>query len=90
MKSVQPALDAFTTQENMYHFEGESGVRKLTKVVEALGYKDRYTGSLEAFLADNSGALEALLEWIGNQRSTEWVDSIKEHLHEPLVEDDDE
>lgn len=53
------ALDLYMDQEQMYSFEGESGVRKFEQLISVLGYRD-----LREFLADNSGAIEAMLGFV--------------------------
>lgn len=58
-----------------YHFEGSGGVNDFTKFVKILGY-----GDIEDFLADNSGATNAMVEWIQTVNSPEWKASIEEAL----------
>jgi hypothetical protein len=68
------ALDLYLDQENLYSFEGHSGVRKFEQVVKVLGYRD-----VTDFLADNSGALEAMLgfvhDWV--ERNSEWKEALQ-------------
>lgn len=57
-----------------YSLEGESGVEALNFVTKELDYKDdgfRYGSSFERFLADNPGAVEAVLKWIDNNYQNE-------------------
>ena len=65
-------------------YEGERGVRNLEKLTEALGYGQGYMRgrALEEFLSDNSGAIEALLEFISNNvdQVPEWEESLSEVL----------
>jgi len=59
----------------------------LEKVCEAIGYKgDMFGNVLENFLRDNSGAQQAIVDWIGEQESPEW----KENLESMLEEDEDD
>ena len=84
--SLQEKIEALMDQEQMHTFEGRRGVANLCKLVRALGYKDpNYGGQLESgaylndlllFLEDNSGAIEAIVEWVGKRKSHEWNDSI--------------
>lgn len=74
-------------------FEGETGLKNLNTVAQILGYKQSpwANGSpLEEFLCDNSGAIEAILEWIKAQNFREWVESIESELPENSGEDEDE
>jgi hypothetical protein len=52
-------------------FEGQSGVRSLTNLVGVLGYTD-----IEDFLCDNSGAMEAMINWIGSRADIDWSHKI--------------
>lgn len=69
--SLQDFLDA----NNIYRFESDT--RNLEKVTEALGYLD-----LREFLGDNSGAQQAIIEWIAEwvERSPEWKASLKKEM----------
>lgn len=75
--------------------EGRPGVENLCKLANALGYKDRQhfgqfqggcIGDLIEFLEDNSGAIEAIKEWISGIEAPEW----KENLLSNLPEKDEE
>lgn len=74
-------LDAF----DLYRFEGESGVRNLEKIVSDVGgYRDIYQ-----FLADNSGAVNGIVEFIAEwtERNSDWQANL-ESLVGPGKEDD--
>lgn len=89
-KTFAETLDQYTEQNRMYHFEGDSGLAKLEKIAEAIGYEKHgflYGSPLEVFLSDNPGAQQALLEWISDNGTPEWQESLEAEL-EP--EDDDE
>lgn len=97
--SLQDKIEQLMDQENMHTFEGRRGVANLCKIVRALGYKDpHYGGQLESgaflndlllFLEDNSGAIEAIITWVGKRKSNEWIDNIAALLPEGN-EDDEE
>lgn len=75
-------IDQFIEQEEMYSFEGSRGVRNLQKLVRAL---DHNYHDINAFLDDNSGAIEAIVEWIRNGHlpavlKREWADNIRGEL----------
>lgn len=92
MNTIREPLDQYIDQECLHTFEGRRGVVNLVKITRLLGYKDpQYFGSLGGaeslgdlltFLEDNSGAIEAVVSWIGTQRSTEWAEAIKAELNE--------
>ena len=75
-------IEKYTDQEKMYHFEGGRGVNNFEKIIKVLGYRD-----MDGFLEDNSGCLQAMVEWIGTQSNTEWVEAMESVLPDP--EDDD-
>ena len=75
-------LDKFMGQNNLWHFEGYQAERNFAKLVGALGYSNT-----EEFFGDNSGAYEAVIEWIKDRNAPEWKESVADHL---LPSDDDE
>lgn len=72
---MEDMLDHYMDQESMTSLEGQRGVSNFTQIVKTLGYAD-----LDSFLADNSGALEAMLEWIGKRNDPDWRDKMLPHL----------
>jgi hypothetical protein len=67
----------------LHNVEGESGLARFEKMLNALGYKDtglRLGSAVECFLSDNSGATEALIDWIAEQNSEEWADGLESQL----------
>jgi LPS sulfotransferase NodH len=90
-------LEQFMDQEQIVQYEGRRGTTNLCKVVRAIGYNDpqqfgqldrgAFIGDLIEFLDDNSGAIEALVNWIDKQRSTEWDDALKAQLIDEPEED---
>lgn len=87
MTTVNEALDKFINEEKIYSMEGRRGVENLCTIARQLGYKDpMYWGQLSSkailgdlilMLEDNSGMIEAMIKWIGNQRSAEWISSLQ-------------
>jgi hypothetical protein len=77
------ALELYIDQENLYSFEGPRGVRNFEQVVKVLGYSD-----VREFLADNSGALEALLGFVHDwtERNSEWKEALQGELFEDEVD----
>lgn len=69
-RSIENWMDATKT----YSFEGSRGIRNFTKLVSMLGYS-----SMDDFLEDNPGCLEAMVTWIGSQNSTDWKSKFAEH-----------
>jgi hypothetical protein len=96
---LQEAIEAFRCQNNLERTEGMTGVKNLAKLVNALGYSDfsRYgqmpggacMGDIFEFLSDNSGAIDALIEWIGTRNIPEWTEALSSQI-EIEGEDDDE
>jgi hypothetical protein len=66
--------------KNFRSVEGERGVQNLRDLVETLGYGRGYMSnrSIEDFLTDNPGAIEAILEFVGDwvPRNSDWEDKI--------------
>ncbi len=85
-KDFSELLAEFTEQEKLYNFEGESGLKRFEKVIEAIGYKAhgfRFGNLIEVFLADNPGAVAALIEFIEEwgDKGTEWKESLESNLN---------
>ena len=72
---MTPALDKYLTDNRLWNLEGESGVRNFEKIVRDVGgYRD-----LHSFLADNPGALTAMMEFISEwmPRNQEWQENLE-------------
>lgn len=85
-KDMDELVEAFVEHNRFYSMEGNQGVSRFTQVVAAIGYNHHsgdYGHPILNFLADNSGAIEKLMEWIGDQNSSEW----KENMVNTLLED---
>lgn len=90
-------LNKYLDENKMYHFEGNSGVKNLCRLVRAIGYRDVMNfgqfdynasyGDLFTFLEDNPGAIDCLVGWIEKNGTDEWVENLESHLPE---EDEDE
>lgn len=91
-------LDAYIKQESMHSFEGRRGVKAMCQLARAVGYKDpQYFGQLSSkaaigdlimMLEDNSGMIEAMLEWMRDRNVQEWKEALEEQL--PEQEDDND
>ena len=86
-------LNTFQNKKKMFHFEGDSGMARLNELFETLGYGHnfRYGSPVEHFLSDNSGACEALIEWVA--ANGDYVEEWKENLQgalDDLADDDEE
>jgi hypothetical protein len=87
-KSGYEVMQEFLDENKMHHFEGDRGVKQLNEICKALGYKEQcYMNgtSLEEFLRDNSGACQAIVDWI-----TEWIDRCPEWKEALSFEEDEE
>lgn len=74
-----------------WHFEGDSGLAKLESLVETLGYVQtgfRFGNPIEAFLSDNPGACEAVVEFIREwaDRNTDWRENLAAAVSEAEFE----
>ena len=75
-------IEKYCDQEKMYHFEGGRGVNNFEKIIKVLGYRD-----MDGFLEDNSGCIQAMIEWLGTQSNSEWTEAMEMELPEPEDED---
>lgn len=76
-------VDRYIDQNNLTRTEGPAGVRNLEKLVAALGYSADFSASaIHAFLEDNSGCIEAMIEWIRDRNVSEWKESLESQLSE--------
>ena len=87
-------LDKYVEENNLYSFEGDSGLARLNKLCCAMGYNEsgfKYGTSLESFLSDNPGACNAIFEWIQEtiEGVPEWSELLSDQLTEEDSEDDD-
>lgn len=95
---MSEVLDKFCEQNNLYCFEGRRGVEALCKIARACGYKDpMYWGQLTSgacvgdliqMLEDNSGLVEAMLEWVGNTQVH--TETIANSLEEEVENEDED
>jgi hypothetical protein len=86
---LSEVLNEYTNRRG-FHTEGESGVNSLEELVKAMGYEDQFGTAIDHFLSDNSGCIQAILEWIGEQNIQEWAEGIESQLTEEDDEDSDE
>ena len=97
--TLDEVLDKFMDQENLTRLEGRKGVENLCTIARAIGYKDpQYYGQLThkaaigdliMMLEDNSGMIEAMLEWMKDRNVQEWNESLREQLQEEAESDTD-
>ena len=92
-------VDQFFTQENIYRFEGRAGLEALCRLAAALGYKDPMywgqitskatIGDLICMLEDNSGMIEAMIEWVKDINAPAWRESLEEQLEMEFEEEEE-
>ena len=74
----------------MFRLEGEQGVRNLEQMCETLGYGSGFMRgrAIEEMLADNPGAVEAVVEFLADWavRNTEWNSALEQVLEDEGVE----
>lgn len=94
MKTTDQLVDMWMDQNIKGSMEGSSGVRRFEKLCEAIGYREgNFLGSevaIQNFLADNSGAIEALIDWIKEQDCEDWNESLADSLDVSLEDDEDD
>lgn len=79
-RDIGELIDMWCDQNGVHSFEGHRGVENFSKLVRAMGYNSSYGDPLNQFLEDNSGAIEALIEWIKDGVPDEWVESLKDEV----------
>lgn len=84
---LQEVICEYADHTGHYCHEGELGVDRLGKLCKAIGYGNDYQDPLRAFLADNSNAIYAMIEWIGNQNNPNWKGKLVEFLLDDGFED---
>jgi len=78
MPTIEEPLQRYMEDNKMYCMEGERGVKHMETVIENVcGYTSIFCGVLENFFADNPGAIEAVIEWIGKQHNADWKDNLE-------------
>jgi hypothetical protein len=93
MQELHELIERWQNEKRAWHFEGESGVKNLCRLVRAIGYREQMCygqfdrdgayGDLFEFLGDNPGAIEAVIGWVKEQGHEEWIESLHENV-EPL------
>lgn len=85
-KSLSELIEEWQDQNKIHRYEGTSGVSNLEKLFGVLGYKEGnylgYGNEIINFLSDNPGAIQAILEWIGEREVPEWKENIISELEE--------
>jgi hypothetical protein len=75
---MQDTLQRYLDDNKMHCFEGHRGIRAMEKIAtEVCGYDNSFSGVLANFFADNPGAVEAVVKWIGKQQCAEWKDNLE-------------
>lgn len=97
-RSLSELIEAFQNEKKAHCLEGSRGLIFLCTLVRALGYKDpQYFGQLTpdavigdllAFFEDNSGAIEAIINWVGETENEEWKTFLKLEL--PAEKEDED
>lgn len=86
-RNLADLLEAWRNENRARCMEGDSGVEKLSNLFKAIGYKDDFGGVIHNFLADNSGAIEAILEWMEQSRVDDWADKLRDEVAPPSDDD---
>lgn len=82
MTDMGELVDYYLDQEGCRRTEGRAGLVMLATLSQGLGYKDPMyfgqltpkasMGDLMEFFQDNPGAVQAVVEWVKEQRAPEW------------------
>jgi len=86
MSDLNELVDTYMDQEKLYSMEGRRGVEAMCQIAAALGYKDPMyfgqltskatVGDLLCMMEDNSGMVEAMVDWIRESKSSEFAESL--------------
>ena len=86
---MQQKLSEYMSANQMHCMEGDRGVKQMEKIMsEVCGYNGDWGGVLRNFFTDNSGAIEAVIEWIGKARVSEWSENLDNLVEESIEEDE--
>jgi len=98
-QTLTDLIQEWQDEKKVHHFEGSRGFENLCKLTRAIGYRDPLNqmqfrdgcvGDLMCFFEDNPGAMEAVINWIGEQDNDEWKESIESELPEKEVDEEDD
>jgi len=78
-------IEKWQDRNKSYSFEGHRGVQRFVELLRVMGgYRD-----LDDFFADNSGAVEAVLQWAADRNVDEWEENLKSELGDDGDDDED-
>ena len=77
-KELGDLIEEWQDVNQVYHFEGDSGLEKFELLCKALGYghQFRFGDPIQAMLSDNPGAIEAIIEWMSDRNPPEWREAL--------------
>ena len=80
------ALEQYMDEKCKHHFEGEQGVRNLTRIAETLGYT---WGGITEMLADNPFLQQAIVDALlcCSNAPQEWTDALESACEDNATED---
>lgn len=68
---LEEVIHDYLDRNNIHSFEGERGVRRFEQFIKVLGYD-----TIEAFLIDNPGVYDVIIDWIADHGDNEWRDNL--------------
>lgn len=88
-RSLRELIVDWQDENRVHNFEGSSGIERFEKLLKVIGYADGnfFNDVLRNFLSDNSGAIEAIIEWIGAREVDEWADALRDEVAPPADDD---
>lgn len=93
MQDTYELFEKYLEDNRMYHFEGTDGVRNLDNLCANLGYTSgQFIGanSIMNFLADNPGAIEAIVEFVRDHIGDipEWQENLELEMDDEIDEEE--
>ena len=79
--TMEELVEKWMNHNNIFCFEGSSGLARFEKLLSVLGVRKhnlKHGSLIEVFLSNNSGAVDALVEWIGKQSDSDWEAALEE------------
>lgn len=93
MQDINELFDKYLKDNRMWRMEGTDGVRNLETICANLGYTSgQFIGAnpIMNFLADNPGAMEAIVEFVRDHigHIPEWQESLELEMYDEVDEEE--
>lgn len=91
-ESLSELIEEYLKDNDIRNWEGDKGLRNLENLLQDLGNYKRegwmHGDIIHQFLADNPGAIVAIINWIEKQDLDEWKENIESCLPEKELNDE--